>query len=68
MTMLKGPLLDRLADRVALDKDEGDLAYLHALSLQLEFITKIITAGVVASIHDDAERHRIHAPAPTCAG
>jgi hypothetical protein len=45
-------------DRVASDKEEGDIAYFQALALQLEYLTKLVTAGVVACVADDAERHR----------
>ncbi|MXZ73246.1 MAG: hypothetical protein F4Z04_17320 [Acidobacteria bacterium] len=41
-----------------LDRDEGDLAYFYALTLQLEYLTKLVTAAVVACIGDDADRHR----------
>jgi hypothetical protein len=53
-----GCLLDRLTSRIALDRQEGDIAYFHALTLQLEYITKLVTAGVVACVGDDADRHR----------
>src|SRR5262245_6004737 len=53
-----GPLLDRIAARVALDKDEGDIAYFHALTLQLEYVTKLVTAAVLAGIANDIERQR----------
>jgi len=47
-----------MEERVALDKEEGDLAYFHALTLQLEYITKLVTATVVACLGEDADRHR----------
>lgn len=53
-----GPLLDRISERIELDMEEGDIAYFHALSLHLEFTTKIVTAAVVACVGDDADRHR----------
>ena len=56
--MSTGPLLDKIAARVALDKDEGDIAYFNALALQLEYLTKIVTSGVIACLGDDADRHR----------
>ena len=56
--MRSGPLLDRMSDRVALEKEEGDVAYFHALSLQLEYLTKLVCAGVVACLGEDADRHR----------
>lgn len=56
--MSRGPLLDKIAERVALDRDEGDIAYLSVLMLQLEYLTKIVTAGLVSCLLDDADRHR----------
>ena len=56
--MSSGPLFDKINDRVALDKEEGDIAYFHVLALQLEYLTKLVTAGVLACIADDADRHR----------
>jgi len=56
--MNSGPLIDKLRVRVALDKQEGDIAYFHALSLQLEYLTKLITATVVSCLGEDADRHR----------
>ncbi len=51
-------LLRRMQDRVTLDKDSGDIAYFHSLSLFAEYLTKIITAGLVACLGDDPDRHR----------
>jgi hypothetical protein len=56
--MSDGPLLDELKARVARDQGEGDIAYFHALLLQLEYITKLVTAGVVACVGEEPERHR----------
>lgn len=56
--MNHGPLLDMIDARVTLDKEEGDIAYFHALSLQLEYVTKVVTAGVLACLGEDADRHR----------
>ena len=56
--MTRGPLLDKIADRVALDKQEGHIAYFHALTLQLKYITKLVTAAVLACVADDVERQR----------
>ena len=55
---LENPLLALIDTRVAHDKEEGDIAYLNALTLKLEYITKIVTAAVVACIGDGSERHR----------
>lgn len=56
--MNRGPLLDKIDARVSLDKEEGDIAYFHALILHIEYLTKIVTAGVVACLGDDADRQR----------
>jgi hypothetical protein len=53
-----GPLLDKIFARVALDKEEGDVAYFYALILQIEYITKLVTAGILACIADDPDRQR----------
>ena len=51
-------LLDGINDRIALDREDGDHAYFHALMLKFEYLTKIIVSGVVACIGDDVDRHR----------
>ena len=51
-------LLDAIDDRVEREKEEGDIAYFSALSLKLEYVTKVVTAGVIACIGDDADCHR----------
>ena len=56
--MNRSPLFTAIENRTLLDRDEGDIAYFGALSLKLEYLTKIITAGIVACICDDADRHR----------
>lgn len=58
MHMIHGPLFAKLGDRIALDKEEGNIAYFHALSLELEYVTKLVTAGITACIGDDSDRHR----------
>ena len=45
-------------NRIALDRDDGDVAYFNALMLKLEFLIKIVVAGVVACIDDDIDRNR----------
>jgi hypothetical protein len=57
-SMTLGPLLAKLSDRITLDREEGDIAYFHALSLELEYITKLVTAGITGCVGDDADRHR----------
>lgn len=56
--MHSGPLLDKLGDRITLDREEGDIAYFHALALQLEYVTKLVTAGVIACVGDEPDRYR----------
>ena len=51
-------LFDGIDKRIALDKEDGDHAYFHALSLKLEYITKIVTSGVIACLGEDVDRHR----------
>ena len=51
-------LFNRIDDRVARDREEGDYAYFHALILKLEYLTKIVVSGVIACVGDDADRHR----------
>ena len=53
-----GPLFIKLSDRIALDREEGDIAYFHALSLELEYVSKLVTAGIVACVGDDSDRNR----------
>ena len=56
--MSVGPLLAKISDRVARDMEDGDIAYFHALTLQLEYVTKLVTAGTLACISDDVDRQR----------
>ena len=56
--MLHTLLFHGIDNRIALDKEENDNAYFQALSLKLEYVTKVVTCGVVACIGDDADRHR----------
>lgn len=51
-------LFDSINRRVALDKENSDSAYFFALSLKLEYITKIVTSGVLACVYDDVDRCR----------
>ena len=51
-------LFNGIDERVALDRDEGDVAYFNALMLKLEYVTKVVVSGVVACIGDDVDRHR----------
>ena len=56
--MAQDLLFDRIDTRIALDKEDGDHAYFHALSLKLEYSAKIVTAGIVACVGDDVDRQR----------
>ena len=56
--MQDGNLFYRIDNRVRTDKEDSDYAYYHALCLKLEYVTKVVTAGVVACIGDDVSRHR----------
>ena len=44
--------------RIRLDREDSDSAYFQALTLKLEYLTKLVTAGVLACVGDDADRHR----------
>ena len=56
--MTPARLFDDLDNRIALDQQDGDSSYFHALTLKLEYLTKLVTSGVVACIGDDADRQR----------
>lgn len=56
--MSAAPLIDNVKARITLDQGEGDIAYFYALLLQLEYITKLVTAGVVACLGDEPDRHK----------
>ena len=51
-------IFDGIDRRIALDKEDSDSAYFQALTLKLEYLTKLVTAGVLACVGDDADRHR----------
>ena len=52
------PLFQNLDRRLLIDKDDNDSAYFSSLMLKLEYLTKILVAGVVAVVGDDVDRHR----------
>ena len=56
--MTQKRLFDGIDNRIALDKEDGDHAYFYALSLKLEYVTKIVASGVIALIGKDVDRHR----------
>ena len=52
------PLFEGIDRRIELDKEDSDSASFHALTLKLEYLTKLVTAGVVACVGNDLDRHR----------
>ena len=51
-------LFEGIVKRILLGKEDSDSAYFHALTLKLEYVTKLVTAGVLACVDDDSDRHR----------
>ena len=51
-------LFEGIDRRIELDREDSDSAYFHASTLKLEYLTKLVTAGVLACVGDDADRHR----------
>jgi hypothetical protein len=58
LQMKNGSLLDLVTKRTMHDLEEGDIAFFHALIMQLEYITKLVTIGTIECIGDDADRQR----------
>ena len=52
------PLFLGIDRRIELDQEDSDSAYFHALTLKMEYVTKLLTAGVLACVGDDLDRHR----------
>ena len=50
--------IDRVLDRVKIAQSNNDSEYFDSLLLLLAAILKVTTAGMVAAIEDDPERHR----------
>jgi hypothetical protein len=50
--------LTRMADRVEIDRSDSDIAAFYALLFYGEMLTKIVVAGLVASITETKERHQ----------
>ncbi len=50
--------LDRMRERMSRARENSDAEYFDSLMLAGEFVTKLVTAGLVAAIDDDADRHR----------
>lgn len=55
---MSNTLITMMENRIKMDMEEGDIGYYLALSLYSEYLTKIVTAGVVACLVDDADRHK----------
>ena len=51
-------LFDGLSHRITQAQQDGDSAYFNALTLNLEYITKLVTSGVIACLADDGDRQR----------
>ena len=51
-------LLQDIDRRISQDKEEGDIAYFSSLMLKLEYLTKIVTTGIVSCIKFETDRHR----------
>ena len=51
-------LFSGINDRIAIDRNDGDIAFFSALMYKLEFLVKIIISGVVACLEDDHNRYR----------
>ena len=50
--------INKMQDRIKLSKEENDFNYFFELLLYGEYLTKIITLGIVATINDDNDRTR----------
>ena len=48
----------KFKERLAVSKDDSDFNYFFDLLLLGEFLTKIVTLGLVSAIVDDKERSR----------
>ncbi len=51
-------LFHDMESRITLSKDDGDSGYFYDLSLKLEYLTKLVTCGLLACVGDDSDRHR----------
>lgn len=55
---MRKSLFTAINDRVTAGRDDSDAALFNALLYKLEFLTKVITSGVVACLATDERRHR----------
>ena len=51
-------LFESIDKRIGLDRTDSDFTYFISLSLKLEYLTKIVTSGLISCIGDDVDRHR----------
>ena len=51
-------LFEGIDKRIRLGREDSDSAYFETLSFKLEYLTKLVTVGLIACIGDDRERHR----------
>ncbi|QQG64756.1 NB-ARC domain-containing protein [Desulfobulbus oligotrophicus] len=56
--MKRGPLFEKIQERVDFEKDEGDIAYFYALMSQIEYVTKLVVLGVLACLTEDTDRNK----------
>ena len=56
--MTNNTLFQSIDDRIRRDRDESDYTYFNTLTLKFEYLTKIITSGIVSCIGDDIDRNR----------
>ena len=56
--MARQLLFDRIDDRISRDREDGDSAYFFALTLKLEYLTKIVVSGMIACIGKDKDADR----------
>ena len=52
------PLFAHIDARLALEREQGDVGFFYALCHKLEYLTKVVTAGIVSCVTDRADRHR----------
>jgi hypothetical protein len=50
--------LERMRERVSRARENSDAEYFDSLMLAGEFATKLVVAGLVSAVDDDADRHR----------
>lgn len=56
--MTSDPLFNNIDRRISLSHEESDTTYFLTLSIKLEYVTKLVTAGILACVGDNIDRHR----------